>query len=194
MDIHDLKASIRSDIRAKRRLISNDELKASDDALLEAFKSASKADLKLNEAYSRSKSIAVYKAVGGELPCDALAAYFRSEGKTTVYPRTKGDVMDFCAVKDPSSELVKGDFGIPAPSLDALAADPSDIGIVILPGIAFDEQKRRLGQGKGFYDRWVSSFDEGHRPLLVGVCMKFQMVPEVPSEAFDIPADVLLCI
>ena len=194
MDIAERKASIRSDIRAKRKLLSADELKAADEALLTAFRNALEADAVFNEVYSTSKSIAVYKAVGGELPCDALAAFMRSDGKTTVYPRTKGDVMDFCAVKDPSAELVKGDFGIPSPAPEAESIPNGDIDIVILPGIAFDENKRRLGQGGGYYDRFISSFEEGRRPLLFGVCMKFQLVPEVPSEAFDIPVDVLLCI
>lgn len=193
-DINSVKAAIRSDIRAKRKLISEDELVRCDAALLDAFKQALESDIRLNKAFSASEAVAVYKAVGGELPCDELASFIRSMGKKTVYPRIDGDNMVFCNIEKPDSELVKGDFGIPAPSADADSFPNEDIGIVIMPGIAFDKEGRRLGQGKGFYDRWTGAFRSGEKPLLVGVCMSFQMVPEVPHDTFDIPSDVLLCI
>ena len=193
-DINALKASVRASIRERRRLIGEDELMRRDEALLTAFKDALISDERLNRAFSLSDAVAVYQAAGGELPCDALASYIRASGKKTVYPRVSGDDMCFCDVTDPPSELVPGAFGIMAPAFSAESFERDDIGIVIVPGITFDKKGRRLGQGRGYYDRWISGFGEGVRPLLVGVCMDFQMMEEVPSQAFDISMDMVLCI
>ncbi|MBR5387682.1 MAG: 5-formyltetrahydrofolate cyclo-ligase [Clostridiales bacterium] len=188
------KSHIRSQIREQRKFITKDELEAYDKDLVAEFKAALKEDASLRKAYDKARVIAVYKAVGGELPCDALAAYFKNAGKKTVYPRVKGDDMEFVEVRNPSKDLVPGAFGIPEPAQALQPFDNEKIDIVILPGIAFDQEGNRLGQGKGYYDRWLSSFPQDKRPLLIGVCMQFQLMSEVPVISSDIPSDMILCL
>ena len=98
MDTEWEKARIRSQIREYRKLLTNEELLQYDKDLLEEFKAAVKADKELKKAFDKARVIAVYKAVGGELPCDALAAYMRSAGKKTLYPKVKGEDMVFIEV------------------------------------------------------------------------------------------------
>ena len=193
-DLNWEKSRIRSQIREYRKLLTEDELKACGRDLLDEFKAVLKQDKELKKIYDKARFVAMYKAVGGELPCDALAEFIRSSGKKTLYPRVCGEKMDFVEVKDPRKELVKGSFGIPEPSASAKETSKEQIGIVIMPGIAFDREGNRLGQGKGFYDRWLSSFPEGKRPFLIGVCMEFQMMSAIPVSSSDIPADMILCI
>ncbi len=193
-DIEWEKARIRSQVREYRKLITGQELDQYDRDLLDAFKDALKTDKDLKKAFDAARAVAVYKAVGGELPCDALAAYMRKEGKKTLYPLVKGDDMVFIDVTDPDKELVPGSFGIPEPDGGKGAFENGKIDIVIMPGIAFDPEGNRLGQGKGFYDRWLASFPEGKRPLLIGACMEYQMMGLIPVYTSDIPADMVLCI
>lgn len=192
-DIEWEKSRIRSQVREYRKLITEEELTEYDKGLLVEFKAALKADKEFKKIYDNARVIAVYKAVGGELPCDALAAYMRSSGKKTLYPRVQGDDMMFIEVKDPKKELQKGSFGIPEPDEKKSAFD-GKIDIVIMPGIAFDPEGNRLGQGKGYYDRWIASVPESDRPLLIGVCMEYQMMGLIPVNSSDIPSDMILCI
>ena len=111
-----------------------------------------------------------------------------------MYPKTVDGVISFYPVKDPSKDLVKGQFGIPEPEGNGAPVSGEDIDIVIMPGVAFDYEGRRLGYGKGCYDRWLGNIPEKRRPLLIGVCMRFQMMTDIPAESSDIPVDMVLCI
>ncbi|MCQ2515625.1 MAG: 5-formyltetrahydrofolate cyclo-ligase [Saccharofermentans sp.] len=186
------KNRIRKQIREQRKLLSPDELKAADKRLFDEFKNALMKDKDMKRIFDKSKYIAVYKGVRGELPCDMLCEYLRSLGKHTCYPRTIGNDMVFCDINDPSTQLVKGQFGLLEPDENIASVDNKDISIMIMPGIAYDEEGYRVGQGGGYYDRFIA--DLTNEPLLVGVCMSFQLMSLVPIESTDIPADVVLCV
>ena len=191
-DIAFEKNRIRSQIREQRKLLSESELKAADKSLLEEFKSALSRDKDMKRVFDKAKYIAVYKGVRGELPCVMLCDYLRACGKHTCYPRTSGQDMVFCDVKDPDKELVKGQYGLLEPAASVNPVDSKDISIMIMPGIAFDEEGYRVGQGGGYYDRFIEGLT--NEPLLIGVCMSFQLMSLVPVETTDIPADVVLCV
>ena len=63
------------------------------------------------------------------------------------------------------------------------AIDPTEVDLVLLPGVAFDRRGGRLGHGAGCYDRLLP----GLRPDCVRVAAAFslQVVPEVPVEPHD---------
>ena len=63
------------------------------------------------------------------------------------------------------------------------------VEMIVVPGVAFDRQNNRMGRGRGFYDRLLKSTPNA---VKVGVAFHFQMVPEVPTEPFDIPMDAVL--
>lgn len=193
MSASDIKAVIRQEIKEQRKLLTPEELSSYDSDLLSEFKAVLKEDKELKAAFDKADHIAVYKALGGELPCDALSGYIRSAGKKTLYPSTTGDGLTFHVINDPERELVKGRFGIMEPSPD-IGVYTGDTDIMIMPGVAFDYEGNRVGRGKGYYDRWLSSVPQERRPLLIGVCLNFQMMTSVPSESSDIPADMVLCI
>lgn len=193
-DIIGSKASIRAEIKRRREAVSEDELISGDKRLTAKFREALASDGKLGEVFDKASFIAVYKAMGGELPCDDLASYIRSLGKKTLYPKVFGKDMLFFEVSDPATELKPGRFGILEPEGSPILACDKIPDIVIVPGMAFDRDLNRLGRGGGYYDRWLGSFKTDNRPVLIGVCFGFQLVEQVPSDTFDIPADVLLCI
>ncbi|MGD2080788.1 MAG: 5-formyltetrahydrofolate cyclo-ligase, partial [Nitrospirota bacterium] len=65
-----------------------------------------------------------------------------------------------------------------------------DVDLVVVPGAAFDEKGNRLGYGKGYYDKLLSSEDA--RPSLVALAYEEQMVEAIPAEAHDIGIDTIL--
>ena len=69
---------------------------------------------------------------------------------------------------------------------DGEADDPA--ALVLMPGLAFDPQGHRLGYGGGFYDRFLAA--EPHPTI--ALCYAFQLLPQLETEAHDIPVDAVL--
>lgn len=72
----------------------------------------------------------------------------------------------------------------PAPKLDLL----------IVPGLAFDRQGRRLGRGKGYYDRYIASLEQrlSIKPKIAGLAYRVQLVEEVPVGPNDKLLDAII--
>lgn len=77
-------------------------------------------------------------------------------------------------------------WGIPEPPVTKTnVATPGDIDLLIVPGLAFDANGHRLGQGKGYYDRFIAKMrdcddNNENKPLLVGVCLEEQFLDKAP--------------
>ena len=70
-------------------------------------------------------------------------------------------------------------------------AKPGDIDLLIVPGLAFDSNGHRLGQGKGYYDRFIAKMrcqEKEKKPLLVGVCLEEQFLDTIP-DGLDLGSD-----
>jgi 5-formyltetrahydrofolate cyclo-ligase len=92
-------------------------------------------------------------------------------------------------------ELSAGSFGIREPRAEMRSqpdrcGNPAEIDLVVLPGLAFDEQGRRLGQGRGYFDRLLMEMNP--QAIKVGLAFEVQMVEEVPVEKHDLPVDLVI--
>lgn len=67
--------------------------------------------------------------------------------------------------------------------------DESVIDLVIVPGVAFDNNRQRIGFGKGYYDRLLSKC---HNAYKIGVAYDFQIVDEIITNKFDIQLDMII--
>jgi 5-formyltetrahydrofolate cyclo-ligase len=90
----------------------------------------------------------------------------------------------------PSDVLEEGAFGILEPAEELPRAEPSDIDLVLVPGVAFDAGCNRIGYGGCFYDNLLPLL----RPdaLKVGLAYDVQLVDEVPAEAHDVRLDFVV--
>ena len=140
------------------------------------------------EALDRSRRIALYRAIEGEIPMDYLALSLLKMGKKVCFPKVCGDRMEFFDVSDLSdSSFLEGRYGIKEPK------DTSDpvtdlIDMVLVPGLAYNEEGTRLGRGGGYYDRFLASGNM----YTVAVCYDFQIDSDIPVEDHDITVDLLL--
>lgn len=66
--------------------------------------------------------------------------------------------------------------------VDGVDVSIDELQGVVVPGVAFGEDGHRLGRGKGFYDRALTSF-VGKK---VGVCFELSFKSEVPHETHDV--------
>ena len=131
--------------------------------------------------FMAAQTIMLFNALPDEpatLPLlDALCA----EGRTILLPRVTSDTDMELRRYTGTKDLKRGAFGIMEPT-GALFTDYEKIEVVIVPGMAFDAAGRRLGRGRGYYDRFLSTIPQVHK---IGVCFPFQRVAEVPTEDHD---------
>jgi 5-formyltetrahydrofolate cyclo-ligase len=62
--------------------------------------------------------------------------------------------------------------------------DPASVDVVVVPGVAFTPAGDRLGQGGGWYDRFLCRLAPA--TLTIGVCFAEQLVDELPCESHDV--------
>ena len=64
---------------------------------------------------------------------------------------------------------------------------------MIVPGVAFTKDGKRLGHGKGFYDIYIEKTCKlGVRPFLCGVCLPCQLAEEIPTDEHDMQMNCVL--
>lgn len=145
--------------------------------------------------YYGSHKILAYAAFGSELSLDMLIEESIKNGKEVYLPRIEGEEMYFYPVKD-LNELVSGYKGIREPELNASLRyqyneEEAESTLLIMPGVAFDIYRDRLGYGKGFYDRFLAD-KPGLQLRSIAVAHKVQLLEEIPHEETDIrPYQVL---
>jgi 5-formyltetrahydrofolate cyclo-ligase len=127
--------------------------------------------------YAAAATVMAFVGVGGEPDTDVLFTRLEHDGKELVLPRTIGDHLEPAALGD---GLVPGRHGIPEPRGEVV--DPGSIGLVLVPGLAFTVDGRRLGQGGGHYDRFLARCPAP----AVGVCFAEQLLDELPVERHDV--------
>lgn len=93
------------------------------------------------------------------------------------------------------SELIPGTWGILEPPKDRWDEPsklilPVELDLIMVPGVAFDRQGGRLGNGAGYYDRLFKQV----RPdtQLTAVCYESQLLEKVVMEKHDIYMDAVL--
>ena len=65
--------------------------------------------------------------------------------------------------------------------------DPAGVDVVVVPGLAFTVDGHRLGQGGGWYDRFLARVDD--RCVTIGVCFAEQLLADLPREQHDVVLD-----
>lgn len=172
------KARLRAQVRAARRQL---KAQAQTDASFAVLAHALTAEL-----FFSGQHVAAYMAIGSELSLKPLLAVLLARGVFVYLPKvlTQKGEMQFLRYHG-EAHLESGKFGILAPvskSDDAVAA--SELDVILLPLLAFDAQGYRLGQGGGYYDRYLHALVSA-KPLRVGVAFHFQAVKQLPTESFD---------
>ena len=90
------------------------------------------------------------------------------------------------------NELVLHKFGYYESSSDDFY-DEKILDIVIVPALAFDSSKNRIGFGGGYYDTFLNKVrGKNKNTLFIGVCYDFQMIEEVPIEGHDVTLDFVI--
>ena len=85
--------------------------------------------------------------------------------------------------------LLINKYGIPEP-VKTKETIPS---IVLLPLLAYDKNKNRIGYGKGFYDKFLNKFLKTRKKILtIGVAFSFQKHHKLPNNKKDFKLDYII--
>lgn len=176
----------------KRRLraeMSQRRVSCASKARLQASERVSAA-LRQVPALKGAGVVAGYQAIRGEIdPLPALTTV-QDAGGIVVWPRVAANSPRLVFHRACSlSAWTQGAFGIrePADTCPRMPAEAVDVFLV--PGLAFDDQGRRLGWGGGFYDELARALPCRQRTVLVGIAHDFQMVARCPASHLDVSVD-----
>ena len=187
MEITNNKRQIRREILSKRDSLIQEE--------------RDKASLMMTERilghqwFYLSNTILGFASYGSEISTDELLLEALKLGKKVYLPKVIENDMVFYRINS-LNELKEGYKGIREPIGDTevyeFREETAKHTLMIIPGVAFDSLRNRIGYGKGFYDRFLADKEELQlRTLAVG--FKCQLVDEIPTENNDIkPYQVIL--
>lgn len=146
-----------------------------------------------NPDVKAAKNVLSFWPMPDEIDLVALNIALRNEGKNVYLPIIMGADLEFHLFQGVDKLIPDPDYGIFQPPLDSPALPPeasqTEDLVILTPGIAFAPDGRRLGRGKGFYDRAFLDFPCAVR---IGVGFECQLVPDVPTDWNDVPLDFLI--
>ncbi len=170
------KHEIRRKIKALRTMLSEAEKIAAADQVFSR--------LEQTAAFLMADRILMYHSLPDELSTHAFLRKWGNK-KHFFLPRVNGVNLDILPYNESRLEL--GSFHIEEPTGEDFA-DPEEIELIVVPAVAYDNTGNRLGRGKGFYDRLLSTT----KATKIGVGYDFQLVESIPAEEHDIPVDIVI--
>ncbi len=143
--------------------------------------------------YYGAEYLLLFADYGSEIDTSLIFEDALTKGKQVFFPKVEGRDMVFYRVTD-KAELIKGYKSIrePAGDTDIFEFSPEiqEKTLMIMPGVAFDVTRHRIGYGGGFYDRYLAE-KPGMRTIAIGY--QCQMLPEIPYEERDIRPGQIIC-
>lgn len=91
----------------------------------------------------------------------------------------------------PEDSLSRNSLGFAEPHLGE-NVDVSELGVILLPLVAWDKTGARLGMGAGYYDRALETSRDSLRPLRIGIAFEVQQSEEIPTDPHDVPLHELI--
>lgn len=173
------KKDIRNQILIKRLGIAKEKLMDKSEKICKSF-------LALPQ-YQNANLLYIYMDFKNEVITKQIIVDAHQKGKKVAIPKVVKDQIIFYYLEPNDRELKEGYFGIREPKIAKPVEDKS--GIMVVPGIAFDERGYRVGYGKGYYDRYLQDNEVAQKISLV---LELQMVMQVPYDAYDIPVDFII--
>lgn len=214
-EIRTRKQALRKEIRAKVSALTPDEIATQSEQVWKKL-------FALPE-YQSAKSVGLFLSMPkNEIKTETALRHCVENGKIIYVPQVGKNFesadMELLKVPPPSSNgsgsdghgqrlfydtWPKNKWGIPEPPADMPKenAQPGDIDLLVVPGLGFDRMGNRIGQGKGYYDRFIARItttqdsnnnNNNNKPKLVAVTLDCQLTESVPVSPLDRVMDKIL--
>jgi 5-formyltetrahydrofolate cyclo-ligase len=180
--IREAKQALRNEVGARiKRMLPGDRAAAS---------ARARALLAAQPLWKTAQWVLFFAPLPEELDVWPLLTEALSAGKSVALPRFVADnrTYEVCQVHDVKSDLQPGHFGIREPASRCARLPSTRLDFILVPGVAFDLQGRRLGRGKGYYDQLLRTV----RGTACGAGFDEQIVDEIPFESHDVSLNCVL--
>ena len=172
------KEALRQEVKQLKKLLFEDE---------KVCKSASIwRQVEATEYFVRSRVILLYWSMPDEVQTHDFIQRWHMQ-KTIILPVIDGDNLRLKPFMGRQYLQHHSTLNLYEPQGDDYA-NPDNIDIAIVPGIAFDSHNHRLGRGKGYYDKLLSQLNV----YKIGVAFDFQMFNNIPFDEHDIAMDEVI--
>ncbi len=142
-------------------------------------------NLKQVDSFINSQNIACYFPIGSEIDTHNIMLGVLEQDKKMLLPKITENNMEFYIVPD-LEKLEKGRFDIMEPKDSCKKA--GNIDCILIPTIGISKSGDRLGYGRGYYDKFLSSTNA----VKISLTYSKQIVKFVPSESHDIKIDLII--
>ena len=139
----------------------------------------------------RKKNISLYYPSNHEVDTKKLFEILKlRRGLITSLPviSSKG-TMKFVKWKL-NEPLMVNNYGFLEPTTDKKTTNPD---LILVPLLAYDRFRNRLGYGKGYYDRFLEKYIKKNKKILtIGLAFSFQKYKKIPVSKLDMKLDYIL--
>lgn len=180
--VSEQKTSLRQQFRVLTRSIAPEQAAAASEDL--------RKHLLGSPYWQQAQRILMFYPLNDEPDIAPLLQQALTAGKTIALPRYNSSlgVYEAALIRNLTEDLVPGRFGVREPSPNCPALPLNQLDLTLVPGIAFDASGRRLGRGKGFYDRLLP----GTTGMTLGLAFDWQESDALPTEPHDVELDAIL--
>ncbi|XP_077976082.1 5-formyltetrahydrofolate cyclo-ligase-like [Styela clava] len=149
--------------------------------------------------YVSSKRLSIFLSMNDEVKTDAILKQAFQQKKDVYIPKYIGNTMDMVKLEslEDYNSLPETSWHIKQPSdndnsrPNALVTGGLDL--ILMPGLGFSTDGKRLGRGKGYYDNYIKKLQEnGYHPYLLALAYSVQLCNEIPVSEFDYPVHEVL--
>jgi 5-formyltetrahydrofolate cyclo-ligase len=175
------KRRARAEVRALRDAIPEERRAHLGELVVDRF-------LALPEMAS-ARAVMAFWSFGSEVPTQPLLARLHEAGLRVALPRiVDGDLE--ARTYAPGDPVTLASFGAGEPA-NGETIPPTDLDVIVVPGVAFDRRGGRIGYGGGYYDRFLRLVRADARRIAIAFGVQLVDDP-LPAGPFDLPVDLVV--
>ena len=184
----DNKRLVRKSVLRLREMLSKEEVRIKSEVIINRLISL--------EQFSSSKLIMTYVDFRNEVATRNFIKICLKSGKRVAVPLVEthedgSSIMTAVEIFNMENDLEHGTYGILEPKREKLRlVEPSDIDLVVVPGVVFDINRNRIGYGAGYYDRFLQNVRRDC--FKVGIAFEQQIIGSIKQEEHDVALDLVI--
>lgn len=139
----------------------------------------------------KAQKFLLYYSFRNEIKTEGIIKGLLHRKKEIYLPFTKPEEkkLGYGRIIDPVKDLTPGNYGIMEPIKESFIK-PTDLNIIVVPGVVFCLNGYRLGYGGGYYDRFLTGLPGSI--IKIGLTYHELLVEALPLDEHDIPVDIII--